>query len=1189
MKRMQKLIVILLALCLILSVGIFVACEEVHEHSFDGDYDGDLNNHWRTCSCGAVGPKEAHVDADEDCKCDVCGKDVPHVHKFDDWKSDDISHWKLCTWDNHEDKETMEDHIDSDNNRSCDVCGHHMHVGTETGNDGDNHWKYCPDDETVIGDPEAHKDDNKDGKCDVCEYQMHVHNYTESTSNDSQHWNYCPDDNEIDESSRANHVDSDLNGKCDDCGHDVHVHSYTKTDFDDSQHWKCCPDDNEMDESTKADHVDSDWDEKCDVCGADVLADHQHILTTVINNCTNPSEDKDGSATLTCTEEGCEYNKKISLKYLNAGEAVSVKANPDEDVYFYARKDGWSIYIPSEATMTIGETTSLEYVLSASFDDEYKFIVSYMGAEIEAGTASLGDVRVVLFKASATDGNISFKMDWGPGVTPGTAIALNKNTDYTGEIGDDVTYFKYTATQDEEIVLFNPNGGDNILADGGYAQYKYNIYSLSAGESLAISITSGDYSFKLIDKEEGKSYEGWTPSTAIDVEGNTLQSSGEAIGTKYYKITATQAGRISLSFSCEGGNVSYIIGDVSYGYFSDNFAGAPYLAVGDVAYVAVSCSSDDVNISYSASISYTALSAVDNNFIVKDVDGNPVANVTVSLKDSDGSVAYSGVTNAEGKVVLNYIPAVYTIELSGFDADVYSYNSTSTKWDADDPATDVGQNYELKLIKSVSKTIIVKVGDSGVAGVKVNITTNSSNGTVITSGVTDADGKLTISYLPAAQGTRYRVVLNDLPQQYYVSEGTIRFYTTDLEDLTINLSEKSAYTVNVIAPEGVDISVEGLKVVIGYFGQESASALTDATGKAVLYVQYNRDFDVSIQGLPYNVEGSGVLAEGTYSVDITLKAVTLPTLSVGDNSLSFDWDAENYGWEELKYAFVSEEGGSYTMTFKDDANKSVYAYTTDFYSPILSGSSYDTISEFKFTLSAGEGIVIIFTSNTYDDVTSCSYTIVIAENAPAPSGNSLAMGDNNVTATYDEESDWWGFFDYVFTSAEGGNFVITFGANHGFGAVYLPGNLYEPVLAYSEYEEEGIFSYTFSLKAGESITFKISSVGEYDEESFASDSFTINIAESAAPAPVTVLSFGDNLVAATYQGNALTFTSEEGGQFILSSEDDNFLVFLMDDTEITEDYSFELEAGESITFLFSTADYSASDQYVVNIDNGMAK
>lgn len=1018
MKRMQKLIVILLALWVILSVGVFVACEEVHEHSFDGDYDGDLNNHWRTCSCGAAGPKEAHVDADEDCKCDVCGKDVPHVHKFDSWTSDDLRHWKLCTWDNYKDEASREDHIDSDNNRTCDVCGHHMHAGTEIGKNENGHWKYCPDDGTMIGSVEAHKDENKDGKCDVCE--MHVHNYTKTGSNDSQHWKLCPDDNEIDESSRAN-----------------------------------------------------------------------HILTTVIGDCEIPSEDNDGSATLTCAEEGCVYSKKISLKYLNTSEAVSVRANPDEEVYFYARKDGYSIYIPSVASMSIGETTSLEYVLSANFDDDYNFVVSYMGEEIEAGTVSLGDVRVVLFKASSTDGNISFKMDWGPGVTPETAIALNKNTDYTGEIVGDTTYFKYTATQDEEIVLFNSNGGDNIIADGDYAQYKYNIYSLSAGESLAICITSGDYSFKLINKEAGKSYEGWTPSTAIEVEGNTLQSSGEAIGTKYYKVTATQAGRISLSFSCEGGNVSHLVGDVSYGYFIENYAGAPYLGVGDVAYVEVSCSSEDVNISYSASISYTALSAVDNNFIVKDVEGNPVANVTVSLKDSDDNVVYSGITNAEGKVVLNYIPAVYKIELSGFDADVYSYNAVSTKWDADDPATDAGQDYELKLIKSVSKTVIVKGGDSVIAGVKVIITTNSSNGNVITSGVTDAEGKATISYLPPADGTRYRVKLEDLPQQYYLGS-TVRFYASDLDDLTVELSDSKVYNVSIIVPDGMDVSVAGLKVVLEHAGIGSQfEGVVGSDGKAVVYVSIPADskYLVTIQGLPSNIKGEGVLESGVYSTDITLEAI---------------------------------------------------------------GGGSDT---------------------------------------PQPSGNSLALGDNNVSVSYDEKSYWWGFVDYVFTSAEGGNFVLTFGTNHGFGAVYLPDSLYEPILAYSEYDEEGIFSYTFSLKAGKSITFKISSVGEYDEENFSSDSFTINIAESAAPAPVTILSFGDNLVAATYLGNALTFTSEEGGIYVISSNDENFFMQKPDGewVDASNNYTFELEAGGSITFLFSIYDNSASDQYVVNIANGMAK
>lgn len=1189
MKRMQKLIVLVLALCLILSVGIFVACEEVHEHSFGSEYEADEANHWNVCSCGEKSEIAAHVDADGDELCDVCGKKLPHVHKYTEYISDDLYHWPKCPADNVKDESGKARHVDADNDRACDVCGHHMH-GHVLHTNETKHWYECPDEPGDALSWGVHVDEDNDGKCDVCEYVMHVHDYSELGFNNDNHWNYCscPDGSTaIDDSSVAAHVDVDADGKCDVCGHDVpipHVHNYSKIGYDDDYHWNYCPDDDDIDESSKSAHVDANWDEKCDVCGADVFADHEHDLTFVPNDVTKPSVSVDGQATLTCTEDGCAYNRVISLKYLNTGEQVSVSAEPNEELWFYARADGLSIYIPSNASISIGETTTLEWVISVTqSESDFQYEVEYIGGELESGNVNLNNSKIVLFKASATDGKISFTMDYAPGEKKSSAISIEKNKTYEGDSSNGDIWFKYTATAKEDIVLYNPDGYTSVIVnEESYAKYKYNIYSLDEGETLYINVSWSLYSFMLKDKEEGVSYDGWTPSTAIEINDDSYTSSGDVIGTKYYKIVATQEGRLVLNI--EGNNnVEYVLGEYYYGWFKDYWSGCPYLEEGDVVYAEVTCSSENANASYSIAVSYTQLVAVDNEFIVKDIDGNAMENIGISLKNSKDEEVYSGVTDSEGKVIISFVPGNYSVILSGFDSALYSYIPVSTKWDAEDADTDNGQTYEITLVKAVQKTFIIKGGDICLEGVTVKITDTSNN--LIVSGVTDSEGKVTLSYVPAASGLRYKVQLSGFSDMYSYNS-MVRFETTDVSDMPISLDSKVAYSIKVVAPEGVEASVEGLSVGINsLYGMSMGSGVTDANGEAVIYINYDNDYVVSVSGLPYYLKGEGSLPAGTHSLEITLQNVNRPQLSVGNNSISLNY--ANYEWNSIEYVFVSENGGSYKLSFGDDAGDCVYVYIDDFSSPILSSNTWSYIGSYSFSLKAGEGIVLNVSCNSYDDIEECTYTLIISEdeNKPVVGDNALVIGDNDVSVGHNGEE--WDFVDYTFTSVEGGSFVLTLVDEIGSAAVYNRAvSEWEPIVVDDEYE--GVLSYRFQLDAGESIVFSVSS-NNYSIEG--DHAYVLNIAvdDGAAEQPVSFLSFGDNLVLGTSRGNILTFTSEEGGEFIISSKDDNYWL-VVGDEETGEDYKFSLEPGGSIEFCFMVYSYSdESDTYIVTISNAMAK
>ena len=77
MKRMSKIAVVLLSLCMALTTMLFmVSCKP----------DEPTNE-----------PCKTHVDANEDGKCDVCGAEV--------------------------EVETCDDHIDTDGDNLCEICG----------------------------------------------------------------------------------------------------------------------------------------------------------------------------------------------------------------------------------------------------------------------------------------------------------------------------------------------------------------------------------------------------------------------------------------------------------------------------------------------------------------------------------------------------------------------------------------------------------------------------------------------------------------------------------------------------------------------------------------------------------------------------------------------------------------------------------------------------------------------------------------------------------------------------------------------------------------------------------------------------------------------------------------------------------------------------------------------------------
>lgn len=195
---------------------------------------------------------------------------------------------------------------------------------------------------------------------------------------------------------------------------------------------------------------------------------------------------------------------------------------------------------------------------------------------------------------------------------------------------------------------------------------------------------------------------------------------------------------------------------------------------------------------------------------------------------------------------------------------------------------------------------------------------------------------------------------------------------------------------------------------------------------------------------------------------------------------------------------------------------------------------------------------------------------------PEPQGNVLAMGNNSISIS---TANGWGVKkEYTFTSAEGGDFVLSYDSTQYSYVLVIIGM--RQVLGYDDGEEAYMTSYRFSLAAGGSITFKMNTSSETDYQ------YVLKLAYATAES----LSLGDNRVSASWDGEAITFTSEEGGKFILSTLDRNAVIYLDINEEpicgLGANYSFTLEANGSITFYMCTQYPNPSvegTQYIVNI------
>ena len=163
-------------------VGLASCAEEPHQHEFSKEWSSNAGGHWHACECDdrIHDSFAAHVDANKDGKCDVCtfAVEVPaepkeeHKHSYAEaWTSNAVGHWHACECDTNV-MGSFAAHVDADDNAKCDVCDaaveKHTHTyATEWSKNDSEHWHESTCDHKTTSDKAAHTI-GEDGKCTVC-------------------------------------------------------------------------------------------------------------------------------------------------------------------------------------------------------------------------------------------------------------------------------------------------------------------------------------------------------------------------------------------------------------------------------------------------------------------------------------------------------------------------------------------------------------------------------------------------------------------------------------------------------------------------------------------------------------------------------------------------------------------------------------------------------------------------------------------------------------------------------------------------------------------------------------------------------------------------------------------------------------------------------------------------------------
>ena len=599
-------------------------------------------------------------------------------------------------------------------------------------------------------------------------------------------------------------------------------------------------------------------------------------------------------------------------------------------------------------------------------------------------------------------------------------------------------------------------------------------------------------------------------------------------------------------------------------------------------------------------------------FTVK--SGNtPLAGITVKLM-RNGLVVATGRTGDAGTVSLSFYPGEYTIALEGLDEDNYAYTEMTLSRDQE------GESIDIEVTAKVTYVVTVTVpsgSELSAAGLTVNLVSGNK---VVATGTTDANGVAEMD-TKLAPGT-YTVQVEDLPEgMLVIGSATADSTAVDASIFNISAVVKGGTSRNnavAIGKGAIMITNTGyvkftasvadtytFTISSGYFNIVYVNSSMNTVSNGSYIGGYNPNLQMNLPELDsYTTNASGLVNGFTHKLDANGYIILTPSeanavvtitgtipdeeppvegeLRTGENAISVT-AAE--AWSGKEYFFIAKEAGKYTVTV---TSANAYAWVENMGKPVLDGAH--GVMSYEFNATAGQTVYFYFGAVAHD--TAAQYTATIAkdgdlpgggdqpgggdEPAPQPVGNTLSVGETTVNAASG--------VTYTFTSTTGGTYTISIPA--GANAYIYTDDVNKPVLNGDENNEK--LSNILTLTAGQTVTFHMETVsGE------GTASYVVTIAEGEeSQTPVTELSVGDNPVAASGDGNTLTFTAEVAGTYTLTCTDSNAAIVIEDSEngaqDITSPYEFELAAGESIEFKFYTQDWQ-DDTYIVTITNNNAR
>lgn len=884
-KSTKKLTLVLVSvLIFVLCIGVMVACDNLSDHDFSGEWKMDGTKHWKECECGAKGLETAHIDIDENGTCDICGYDKMHVHSYGDWKSDGVNHWKECSCGEQIEKSA---HVQGDGEK-CSICHYDMHEHSygEWKSNETNHWKECSC--GLKSEEGAHVDSNNDEKCDTCNYDMHKHSYIIAKNADG-HWDYCTSCQDAGEVQP--HVDSDKDCKCDVCGYSMHIYGEWKSD--ESNHWKECSCGAKSGEGA---HVDEDNNGICDTCEYEAS-----LKVTVKDSKGNGIEGVEleiNSVTATTNENGVAtfnmFAPDDELIYFNEYPSNYYK---DKSYYTSVGTYAYEITLISEVTNTfaIVDYTSSEpisnvtlklmdgetVVASGTTDSEGKVTLTY----------SVGQSGKYYY---AIDGLASDKyLSKGAGVTKyytsENPISINVLTyaKYTITVKCDegvehsvegltVTVGSYTGTT-------NASGIAEVLAPASSNLYTVSVSGLEEGYEAEEGEVGYDwwentttYATTLIIKaksEGGDEGGGSTSGNALVIGNNTVNASyfGES-----YTLTATEAGDYTISsedpnFALLDPNEEF---DAIWGPGSHTFT----LSAGESVTVLFSTNDYSNSDSYDVKVEFSAgtqATPIPDGFIGNWIDeSNGIYTITSSLiMDPDWGIYKVGedvtvVSDSE----ITLLGTTWTLTrdgrilISGEDMDpIYLAVKYPTLYEGETTvdASYYGETYEFTA--SVDGTYIIST-ESDIACIVIS-TGDEIEGAGSVSIPLEADQTILISFMTDGNDAQYDVNISQVYPS--IEEGT-HTITTDAngKKYTLTATKDGTYTISCDSTNCFITEKNYLFDSI-FEGGSASIALTTGDKITICFYTYNDQEDTYTVTISYSATSGGGEQGGDEDPSIT--------------------------------------------------------------------------------------------------------------------------------------------------------------------------------------------------------------------------------------------------------------------------------------------------------------------------------